>query len=38
VDGAVSADDTQNKYNGKKRQVLTGVEDIVAQDLAGYLP
>jgi hypothetical protein len=35
--GAVTGDDTSNKYNSK-RQVLTGVEDIIAQDIAGYIP
>ncbi|KAE9368305.1 hypothetical protein N431DRAFT_443757 [Stipitochalara longipes BDJ] len=35
--GALSGDDTSNKYNGK-RQVLTGVEDIIAQDIAGFIP
>jgi hypothetical protein len=35
--GAVTGDDTSNKYNSK-RQVLTGVEDIIAQDIVGYIP
>jgi len=35
--GAVTGDDTSNSYNGK-RQVLTGVEDIIAQDVAGFIP
>jgi hypothetical protein len=35
--GAVTGDDTSNKYNSK-RQVLTGVEDIIVQDIAGFIP
>ncbi len=39
IGGALTGDDTNNKYNGKREaQVLTGVEDIVAQDVAGYIP
>jgi hypothetical protein len=35
--GAATGDDTSNKYNSK-RQVLTGVEDIISQDIAGFIP
>ena len=40
LDGVVSGDDTSDQYNADKReaQVLTGIEDIIAQDLAGYIP
>ncbi|CZR55071.1 uncharacterized protein PAC_04957 [Phialocephala subalpina] len=38
LDGAITGDDTSEKFNGKKRQVLTGVEDVIAQDLVGLIP
>lgn len=37
VEGALSNDDTSSTFNGR-RQVLTGVEDIIAEDLVDYLP
>lgn len=37
LDGAITGDDTSEQYNGK-RQVLTGLEDIIAQDLVGAIP
>lgn len=39
VDGAISGDDTSDKHNTKREaQVVKGIEDEIAQDLAGYIP
>ena len=37
VEGALSNDDTSETFNGK-RQVLTGLEDIIADDIVAYVP
>jgi hypothetical protein len=35
--GALSGDDTSESFNGR-RQVLTGLEDLLADDVVAYVP
>jgi len=39
LEGALAGEPTDSKFSAdEKRQVLTGLEDVIAQDLAKYIP